>query len=97
MKKSIVIAIVVYCGICVVVFEACCKKKCTDPYNPECPNYDPCYKAKPFATFVARQSCWDGFGGEWDNISAQQRYFTDTIGAANVDFLSLYDGRAKCK
>jgi hypothetical protein len=51
MKKSILIAVVVYCVVCVVVFSACCKKKCNDVSNPECGNYNPCLAKKVTADF----------------------------------------------
>jgi hypothetical protein len=46
MKTKIILASIVYFGISVLVFEACCKKKCNDVNNPDCANYDPCYGKK---------------------------------------------------
>jgi hypothetical protein len=96
MKTKIILSSIVYFGICVLVFNACCKKKCSDPSNPECGNYDPCYKAKPNANFFARQTCWSGFDEVWDIEGIKQSINTDTIGDQGVDFVPTYDGRTQC-
>jgi hypothetical protein len=69
---------------------ACNKKKCNDPYNHACENYDPCFKAKPNAEFVARQSCWNSFGGAWNEEGLVQAIPCDTIDEDNVDFVPIH-------
>jgi hypothetical protein len=72
---------------------SCNKKKCNDPYNPACENYDPCYKAKPNAEFFARSTCWDDFGGVWDNEGLVQALPCDTIYNDNVDFVPIHNSQ----
>jgi hypothetical protein len=85
MKKSILIAVVVYCGICVVVFEACCKKKCNDVTNPDCENYDACWDKKINADFTISEyhvSSFDNFKEVWTSES-------DTVLAVNLTEFKL--------
>jgi len=43
MKKAIIITIVFFAAMAL----NSCRKPCTDPTNPNCENYDPCYNLKP--------------------------------------------------
>jgi hypothetical protein len=44
MSRLITVTILFF-GISCILLCGCCKEKCTDPTNPACSNYDPCYKA----------------------------------------------------
>jgi len=63
----------------VVVFFNACKKKCCDPKNPDCENYDPNFGI-PTADFTMRQSL-KPFG--WVDLLENIAEFADTIVASN--------------
>lgn len=65
-----------------------CKKKCSDPANPDCENYDPCYGKKPVSAafkiqeVVQFSTVPEGWGTTMD---------TDTITTYGVQFTALED------
>jgi hypothetical protein len=88
MKTKILVSASVYLMICILVFNACCKKKvCTDPTNPECINYDACFKKIPNAGFKIRQTAWDSWGGQW-SPSKDYISFGDTCDYSEVDLVA---------
>jgi hypothetical protein len=91
MKTKIILASIVYFGICVLVFEACCKKKCYDPTNAECSNYDPCYNKKPNAGFKIRVTCWSDFNEAWNYDRIKYVGFSDTVDYAAIDLVADFD------
>jgi hypothetical protein len=67
MKTKILVAVVVYCMVCVVVFNGCCKKKCNDVTNPACDNYDACTKALKASFEIGEMA--GGFQFESDTVA----------------------------
>jgi hypothetical protein len=58
------------------LFTTCCKDDCTDPTNPNCANYDPCYgKTQPSAKFIMEEG---GFR-EWQNGKQVLIYYPDSV------------------
>jgi hypothetical protein len=86
MKTKIILASIVYFGICVLVFEACCKRKCNDVSNPDCENYDPCYGKKVSVDFGFRKPVWNDITDRFFWTKEYERY-TDTVIFGNgIDF-----------
>jgi hypothetical protein len=64
-----------------------CKKKCHDPQNPECEDYDPCYGViKPSADFKTRH--WSHWGT--DPFPGETIEFCDTIMNNTAKFIANY-------
>jgi hypothetical protein len=82
MKRSILLS------FSLLLIAACCKEEeeCTDPTNPNCVNYDPCYGLeKPSAAFIMEE------GGrlEWQDGQLVPRFFaSDVFIGGNVRFRS---------
>jgi len=76
MKKAIIITIVFFAAMAL----NSCRKPCTDPTNPNCENYDPCYNLKPtsagFKTYVPISD----FVGFWKTAGWVYDVESDTIG-----------------
>ncbi len=70
---------------------ACCKPKCTDPSNPECSNYDPCYKKIPNAGFKMRESLWDENSETFNEELAAYYGFHDTIIYPKLDLFADFE------
>jgi hypothetical protein len=74
------------------VLNSCCKRKyCSDPSNPQCINYDPCYGKKPNAGFKIRQSCWSDFSNEWNTKAIEYNGFSDTNLDSKLDLLADFN------
>lgn len=67
-----------------------CRRKCYDPANPKCCNYDPCYKKIPNAGFKIRQGCWQEMYQKWAPHTPYVE-FSDTIWGASADLLADFD------
>ena len=86
MKNFPVFALIL---LVVVPFLSCCKKKCQDPANMDCENYDPCYGRKPVSArfkiqdVIQRPTLPDGWGETPDS---------DTTTAYAVQFTALEEG-----
>jgi len=64
--------------IMVALFSASSCKKCQDPANPDCENYDPCYGKTPFeADFTIEEVIRVGTGGALGQTDTS--YVSDTI------------------
>jgi hypothetical protein len=64
-----------------------CERACTDPSNPKCPNYDPCFGVEPpSATFTIQESF---FAGNRHEMTPDDSIF---LGAGNLFFSSSLKG-----
>jgi hypothetical protein len=52
MKSKIIITMIILFVVNMVLFNACNKKKCNDPTDPTCENYDACYMQETSADFA---------------------------------------------
>jgi len=77
--KAIKISIL---SLCLILGLSTCKKKCCDPNNPDCENYDPCYGKKPNANFLIKE--YDG----WFDENILEPEFCDTISNIGATFLA---------
>lgn len=60
MKSSIKFRVVLPIMTLILVFSCCKDEDCSDPSNPECENYDPCYRISlPSAKFLMEEQIWD--------------------------------------
>jgi len=81
MKKILIIACLV--ASCALFFEGC-KKKCCDPNNPDCENYDPCNGKREIKTNFRVTKAFNGFPGPPPECPYESR---DTLyGITNVRF-----------
>lgn len=85
MKKNYRILLLVFAVLGVTLQ---CKKKCDDPYNPECENYDPCYGKKPTS---AAFKIWES-GSSIVAPTYAFAYETDTIIGRDATFAAVEQG-----
>lgn len=66
-----------------------CERACTDPTNPQCPNYDPCYGAEPPSAGFTIQENYLGQQNGWDSWTPDDSVF---FGRNDIRFTSPYTG-----
>lgn len=75
---------ILYPILSLVVFAAMvlnsCRKPCTDPSNPNCENYDPCFKLKPTSAGFKTYDPIADFVGFWKTAGWVYDVESDTIG-----------------
>jgi hypothetical protein len=75
---------ILYPILSLVVFAAMvlnsCRKPCTDPTNPNCENYDPCYNLKPTSAGFKTYLPIPDFVGFWKTAGWVYDVESDTIG-----------------
>ncbi len=74
-------AIIILLLVIIPFVNSCCKK-CQDPSNSECENYDPCYGKKPVSSSFKIIEPVDGYQELW------QDYETDTVAGGYVRFVA---------
>jgi hypothetical protein len=71
--------------IAIPFLNSCCKK-CQDPSNSECENYDPCFSEKPVSASFKILETVTGYTPFWQN------YDTDTLASSYAKFEADIEG-----
>ncbi len=83
MKKYIFFLLLAFAQL--LFLSSCGEKNCNSPYNPECPNYDPCYNQKPATAAFKILETYGAYNEFW------QDYETDTIIGGYTKFTADFD------